>query len=583
MSKDMGEEKGDKEADNPNLLEVDAGESSSLRRTIQLISSLISFTLSIKVFAVKWQTIRNKMEELNSGLTAAENCNLGENSSILDLIPAIESTVNDCHDIARRCVNLSYSGKLLMQSDLDVLYAKFELHIKNLTAIYTAGILHGYAIVVSKPGVGASRDDMKFYVRDLLTRLKIGDSEMKRQALMALNEVVQEDEKYVRIFVETGEIISLLVHFLESSEMEIQEESTMAISVISGFDSYKGVLVGAGVIAPLVRVLESGKDLAKERAARALQKLTENSDNAWSVSAHGGVTVLLKFCTTGDGRGGGSFVPACGVLRNLAGVEEIKRFMVEEGAVTAFIKLIRSKDEASQINAIEFLQTMASEDEPIRQMIIRDGGIHLLVSNLDSRSSSSSKARETALKAIESLCFSSTSSLNLLIAYGFLDRLLYFLRNGEVSTQELVVKLAFRLSGTSEATKKAMGDAGFMPELVRLLDAKSFEIREMAAEALSTLVLVSRNRRRFIQGDSDIARILQLLDPEEVKSGNKKFLFSALLSLTSSNIGRRKIQNSGYLKNLEKLAEDEMPDAKRIIRKLSTNRFRSILNGIWNF
>ncbi|XP_010268856.1 PREDICTED: vacuolar protein 8-like [Nelumbo nucifera] len=581
MSTDMGQQKEDKETDKRNSSDVGTGES-LLRRLIQLILSLISFTHTIKVFTVKWQSIRNKLEDLNSGLIAAENCNLGENSSILDLIPSIESTVNDCYDIARRCVNLSYSGKLLMQSDLDVLSAKFDLHSKNLTAIYTCGILHGNALVVSKPGIGANRDDMKFYVRDLLTRLKIGDSGMKSQALMALNEVVAEDEKYVRIVVETGEVINLLVNFLEFAEREIQEESARAISVIAGFDTYKGVVVGAGVIAPLIRVLESGSDLAKERAARAMQKLTENSDNAWSVSAHGGVTALLKFCTSCDGRGGVSIVPACGVLKNLAGVEEIKRFMVEEGAISAFVKLIRSKDEASQINAIEFLQIMASDDEPIRQMVIRDGGIHLLVRNLDPRSSSSSKARETALKTIESLCFASASSLNVLIGYGFLDRLLYFLRNSEVSIQELTVKLALRLCGKSEETKKAMGDAGFMRELVRLLDAKSFEVREMAAEALNCLISVPRNRKRFIQEDDGIVRILQLLDLGEVKSGKNKLMLSALMSLTSCNSGRRKILNSGYLKNLEKLAEAEITDAKRIVRKLTTNRFRSILTGIWN-
>jgi hypothetical protein len=36
------------------------------------------------------------------------------------------------------------------------------------------------------------------------------------------------------------------------------------------------------------------------------------------------------------------------------------------------------------------------------------------------------------------------------------------------------------------------------------------------------------------------------------------------------------------LKNIEKLAEAEVSDAKRLVRKLSTNRFRSILNVIWH-
>ncbi|KAF8411235.1 hypothetical protein HHK36_003782 [Tetracentron sinense] len=575
----MKTEMGHKEEER-NSPELSTGKSTH-RRAIQLISSLISLSHSVKVFPVKWQLIRNKLEELNSGLTAAQNGDLNQNSELWDLIPAMLLTVSECYEFARQCVNMSYSGKLLMQSDLDVVSAKFELHLKTLAGVCTIGIPnHSSVILVSRPGIGACQDDMKFYVKDLLTRLKIGDLEMKSQALVAMNEVVGE-EFFLKIVVETDEIISLLVNFLDFAETEIQEESIKVISVIAGNDLCKSVLVGAGIIAPLIRILESGSDLGKKRAARTLQILTENSDNAWLVSAHGGVTALLNICSNGDEKGE-TIGPACGVLRNLVGVEEIKKFMVEEGAISAFIKLIRSKDEVSQINSIEFLKIMASGDEAIRQMIIRAGGIQSLIRVLDPKFPFSSKAREISIQAIESFCFSSTSSINILLGCGFLDLLLFFIRSGEVSVQELAVKATYRLSGVSEEIKKEMGDVGFMPELVRLLDAKSFEIREMAAEALSNMVLVPRNRRRFVQEDCNVCQILQLLKPEEGKSGNRKLLLSTLMSLSSSNSGRRKIVNSDYLKNLEKLAEAEVTDAKKLVRKLSTNRFHCILKGFWN-
>ncbi|KAF6138358.1 hypothetical protein GIB67_040324 [Kingdonia uniflora] len=561
--------------------ELSTGES-NLGRLVERLSSLLSLSYSIKVFHGKWQLIRTKLEELITGLTSSQNCDLAENTAFLQLIIAILATVNDCYNHAYQCVDLSYSGKLLMQSDLGVISSKFDVHLKSLNGIYTSGILtQGYAIVVSRPSFGACRDDMKFYVNDLLTRLKIGASVMKNQALVALSEVVQEDDKYVKIVIETDEIITLLVNFLEIGDIELQEESAKVVLVIAGFDPYKDVLVEGGIIGPLIHVLEAGTDLGKERASRILQKLTENSENAWSVSAHGGVTILINICTTGEGKGD-LINPVFGVLRNLVGVEEMKRFMVEERSISTFVKLMNSTDETLLINAMEFLQLMASGDAHIRQLIIREGGIYSLVRVLDPKSSFSSKARETALKAIDSLCFSSTSALNMLMGYGFLDRVLFFLRNGEISIQELAVKAAFSLSGISEETKKAMGDAGFMPELVRFLDAKSFEVREMAAEVLSSMVWVPKNRKRFVHEDCDIDRVVQLLDPDEVKTGNKRFLISTLMSLTNSNSGRKKIANSGYLKNIEKLAEAEVPDAKKIIKKLSTNRFRNILRGILN-
>ncbi|KAJ4703362.1 U-box domain-containing protein [Melia azedarach] len=515
----MGEEK--QENCQNQLPESSSSQQSCLREAIEVTSSLLSLSHSIRVFTVKWQLIRNKLEELNSGLIAVENCDSSESSALSSLIRAILITVNECYDLARRCMDLSYSGKLLMQSDLDVLSSKFDRHVKNLSGIYTAGVLtQAFAIVVSRPGLNACKDDMRFYIRDLLTRMKIGDTQMKKQALVNLREVVTEDGKYVKIVVvDVNEIVNILVNFLDSLEVEIQEEAAKVVYVISGFDLYKSVLIGAGVIGPLIRVLESGNELGKEAAARSLQKLTENSDNAWSVSAHGGVPALLKICYSVEFRGEviGS---ACGVLRNLVAVEEIKRFMVDEGAISTFIKLARSKDEIVQINSIEFIQNIASGDESIRQMVIREGGIRALVRVLDPKSSFSSKARETTLRAIEKLCFSSPNAINILMNCGFMDELLYFLRKGEVSIQELALKVAYKLCGTSEETKKAMGDAGFMPEFVRFLDAKSFEIREMAAEALYSMVSIPKNRKRFVQDDRNIGFLLQLLDQEEANSGS---------------------------------------------------------------
>ena len=573
-----------KQGQNQTSPETSAGKSNTLQGGIEIISSLISLTHSVKVFVSKWQSIRVKLEELHSGLIAIENSEFEhshiENPAISGLLSAMLLTTKECHDLARRCVDLSYSGKLLMQSDLNVILTKLDRHVSNLSDLYTAGVLtQNHALVVSKPSVTACRDDMRFYIRDLLTRMKVGDTRMRRQALVNLYEVVVEDEKYVRVMLELDGVVNVLVNFLDSTEAQIQVESTKVVEVISGFDSYKAVLIGAGVVGPLIRVLECGSEMGKEVALKCLMKLTENSDNSWSVSAHGGVTALLKIC------GSDCKVElvgyACGVLRNLIGVEEIKRFMIEEGAIPMFVKLARCKDEILLMIAIEFLQSIAFEDELIREMILREGGIRALLRVVDPRWSYSSKTREVALRAIENLCFSSSSAMNILMNHGFVDQIMYFVRNGEVSVQELALKVAFRLCGTSEGAKKALGDAGFMPELVKFLNCKSFEVREMAAEALSGLVLVPKNRKKFAQDDRNIGLLLQLLEKEEGNSGNKRFLLSILTSLTSCSSVKRKIVNSGYMKNIEKLAQAET-DAKRLVRKLSTNRFRSMLSGIWH-
>ncbi|KAK4439247.1 hypothetical protein Salat_0259600 [Sesamum alatum] len=559
-----------------------SAEKTRLHQAIVLISSLISLSNSIKVFPTKWQSIGNKLDELFSNLTAIENCQSTDNFSLSITLESILATLKNCDELGKQCSELSYSGKLLMQSDLDIVIAKIGAHIKSISDIYAMGLLtQSNAIVVSRPSVSASRDDIKFYIVDLLSRFKIGSTGMKKQALVAFNEVIQEDDRYLKIALELDTFVNFLVNFLDLKDSEIQEESAKAVSLIAGFESYKSVLIGAGVIAPLIRVLESGSDRSKTFAARCLMKVTENSDNVWSVSAHGGVTVLLKICGNTGEHDGELVGLACGVLKNLVGVEEIRRFVVEEGAILEFVNLLRSKNEVIKICSVDLLQAMACGDESIRYMIIQGGGIRAIVRALDPRSSFSTKTREVAFRGIVNICCSSEKSLNLLVNYGFMDHILYFLRYGEVPVQELALKAAFWLSGTSEEGKKLMGDAGFMPVLVKFLDSNSLEIREVAAETLSSMIIVPRNRKRFMQNDQNVGLLLQMLDPMDINTGNKKLLLSILMSLTSSNSARKKIANSGYLKNIEKLAEAEVSDAKKIVKKLSSNRFRSILGGFW--
>ncbi|WOL18093.1 vacuolar protein 8-like [Canna indica] len=555
----------------------------SLRRALELIHALISSTYCIRFFPVKWRLIRDKLEQLLSGLSAAADgvdC-----SELMKLLESVISTLYEAQVLADKCSDESYrGGKLLLKSDVEIIASKIEQQLKILyeTCVISRVLTHSQAIILLKPAAGANREDMKFYLKDLIARLKLSDSKMKIGALSTLNDALHEDEKYVTIMVvEISGGVPLLVNLLELGDTGVQEEAAEAIYVISAFDSFKGALVTAGVIAPLIRVLEKGSELAKVRAARALKKLTENSENSWSVSAQGGVSTLLKICGNVDSSGE-LIQSACGILKCLGGVDEIKRFMVEEGAVSVLVNLSKSKEESSKIQALELL-TMVASDDDIKHLVVKEEVVGSLVQVLDPSSPHSSKAREVALRAIENLCFSSPSSMNLLMNSSFLERVLFFLRNGETSVQESAIKTVSRLCGLSETSKKVMGDAGFMPELVELLEAKSFPVREMAAEALCGMMSVPRNKSRFIQEDQNVNRILQLLNPEDEKSATKKFLLSAVMSLTDSKSVRRKIiASAGCMKYLEKLAETDVADAKKIVKKLSGNRFLSILTGIWS-
>ncbi|KAI6683255.1 hypothetical protein NL676_029168 [Syzygium grande] len=118
-------------------------------------------------------------------------------------------------------------------------------------------------------GFGACKEDMRLYVKDLWTRTKIEeDPEMKRQALASLHEVANEDEKFVVVVMEVGEVIHPLVSFLCSLEMEVQEEAARVLRVVAGETvRYRDQLTWEELQLQLSHGPDSGKGAFKSSAA----------------------------------------------------------------------------------------------------------------------------------------------------------------------------------------------------------------------------------------------------------------------------------------------------------------------------
>ncbi|CAD6217629.1 unnamed protein product [Miscanthus lutarioriparius] len=546
--------------------QAELDEQRCLAEALDAISSLVSASLSATLFPLKWQLIRDRLNRLHAGLADITVPAGDENSEdrcdvFANLLRDVAAAAREARELVPRSQGRHYGGgKLRLRSDLDVLSAALDAHVARLDEVYASGALtRARALVVPRPGAGATRDDVLFYVRDLFARLRVGGAEMRREAAAALSEALRDDEKCVRVVAsDVADGVGVLVALLECPDARVHEEALEAVSVIAGSDAHRGDLVVGGAIAPVVRVLDAGagSEAAKETAARVLCKLTENSDNAWAVAAR---------------RRHGAAGPVHGPR------SERRRAR-------------RATDDAARIQAMELLAAIGSGDSSAREAVVQEGAVESLVRALDPScqqmpsSSSSSKVREVALRAIDALCLSPPTSTDRLLAAGFLDRVLSLLRNGDTTLQHCALKAAHRLCQVSEEIKKAMGDAGFMPELVGVLGAsKSPEAREMVAESLCALVSVHRNRKRFVQEDRDVARVLQLLGPDEEKpTPAKRFLLSTVMHLTDSSSGRRKIMSSEHVRNLEKLAETDVPDAKRIVKRLGGSRLRSIFHGIWS-
>uniref|UniRef100_A0A0E0ADF9 DUF7032 domain-containing protein n=1 Tax=Oryza glumipatula TaxID=40148 RepID=A0A0E0ADF9_9ORYZ len=580
-----------------------AAEALEVLRSMAMASS--SLTCSIPQFPAKWQSIKDKLRQLCSGLdslcgSVGFGVDVGGDEErhgvLVQLVASASATVRSIQAMALQCGDGTYKGgRLRLRSDLDNLSSKLEAHMKQLREMASSGMPSpSQAIVAVRPSADAGAGEKIFYMRDLFSRVRIGGSVQRSQSLATIGELLAEDEVCVKIVaVDIDDGVALLTGFLESSDARLQEEAAGAVAMVASFDSYRGMLVKAGVIAPLVQLLDDeaataavaagggATAVAKERAAQALRELTENSDNVWAVCAHGGLTTLLHAC--GDAGSGGKLVASSfAVLRNLSRVEEVKVFMAEQGVVTELVKLSQKKEEARKLGAVELLHAMALDDADVREEAVSMGVIQSLLQLIYPDLPYSYKAREVALAAIWFFCFSSVNSIDDLISSDVLGWLLFYLNNGDYAVLECTLKILRHLSEVSEEYNRMMGRAGYLSALSSLLGAKSCRVREMAAQVLSSLLLLHPNRVIFIQDGDNLNRLLQLLDPAEGKLVAKDLILSAILSLADTNSGRKKIISSEHFSSLKELADTGDFDAKKVVKKLGTNRFQTIFSKIWS-
>ncbi|KAF8772211.1 hypothetical protein HU200_006008 [Digitaria exilis] len=275
----------------------EAPEGSSHGEALELLMSMASSSLacSVSQFPAKWQSIKDKLQQLCCSLNSL------------------------CSSIGEHPVLVELSAVRLQQrSDLDILSCKLDAHMKQLKEMASSGVPSpSKAIVAVRPGVEASIGEKTFYLKDLFSRIRIGGTVQRSQALCTIRELMLEDElcaKVVALDINDG--IAFLIGFLESTDACIQERL-----------------------------------LVLREAAQALRELTENSDN------------VGRLCTRSSKLISSSFA----VLRNLSRVEEVKMFMVEQGVVMELVKLSQKKEEVRKLGAVELLHAMALDDADVRE------------------------------------------------------------------------------------------------------------------------------------------------------------------------------------------------------------------------
>ncbi|KAG6557796.1 hypothetical protein Mapa_000563 [Marchantia paleacea] len=541
-----------------------------LKRSQELANIVGADASGVKAFLGRWKTIRGRLLQLPALLTELSQtpCFM-QNALILELLEAIVESLEEAKGLVEKCTELSYVGKLQMQSNLDALAAKLDLHIHDGQLMLKSGVLKEAPVAPNLATPETSREAMRWNIRDLLARLQIGNTESKQKALDTLVDLMYEDDKNV-LFVASQGGIPALVHLLDVSLPSLREKAAAAICSLALNDSCEHLVVSDGAIAPLVRLLESGSSLAKEKAAAALQGLAYTAENARAVAAHGGIPALIELCRIGTP---GAQAAAAGAIRNLAGVVELRTSVAEEGAIPIIINLVTSGTALAQEHAAAALQNLALSDDKMRQAISKEGGIQPLLRYLDS--ATSPRAREITVEALRNIAASPANSDSLIEA-GFLPRLVNVLRNGPLTAQQSAAEAVCHLSSTSE-TRRALGEAGIIPPLVRMLEAKTSSAQDFSAQALASLLQVESNCKEFMHEEQGIAGLVQLLDVRNT-TVSKQFPIAALSALVGTAKCRKQMVAAGACLHLRSLAEGDVSGSRRLLERLERGKLLRIFS-----
>lgn len=522
----------------------------------------------VKGFPGRWKMIISKLEQIPLRLSdlSSHPC-FSKNALCKEQLQAMSKTLKEAIELAELCVGEKYEGKLRMQSDLDALSGKLDLNLRDCGLLIKTGVLGEATLPLSVAGSSAEPEAATHSnLRELLARLQIGHLEAKHRALDSLVEVMKEDEKNVLAVLGRSNIAAL-IQLLTATSPRIREKTVTVICSLAESGSCENWLVSEGVLPPLIRLVESGSSVGKEKATISLQRLSMSPDTARAIVGHGGVRPLIEVCWTGD-----SVSQAAGActLKNISAVPEVRQTLAEEGIVRVMINLLDCGILlGSKEYAAECLQNLTASNDNLRRSVISEGGVRSLLVYLDGP-----LPQESAVGALRNLVGS--VSIEILLSLGFLPRLVHVLKSGSLGAQQAAASAICRVCSSTEM-KKLVGEAGCIPLLVKMLEAKSNSGREVAAQAISSLMILSQNCREVKKDEKSVPNLVQLLDPSP-QNTSKKYAVSCLASLSSSKKCKKLMISYGAIGYLKKLTEMDIPGAKKLLERLERGKLRSLFS-----
>lgn len=274
---------------------------------------------------------------------------------------------------------------------------------------------------------------------------------------------------------------------------------------------------------------------------------------------------------------------AVAALKNVASIEDVRSALVEEGGLPILVDLLASGTIDAQKGSALCIWSLASlGDHEIQYQIVQAGALLPLLQAL--HTASGLDLHDTVLRAIHALAVVPAAARTLCSSPLFFAQLTDLMcRGGSILLQQMAADMVAELApGVSDDTKRCMAPCICM--LVKMMEtAKPATVQESAGRALLALMTLKFNRKELVRDEKSVTRLLHMLDPrnEEI---DKKYPVSVVLALAlgGGNGTRRRLADSGICQHLQKLAEAEVPGAKKALQRISGNRLKSLLSRGWN-
>uniref|UniRef100_A0A1J3HVA7 U-box domain-containing protein 4 n=1 Tax=Noccaea caerulescens TaxID=107243 RepID=A0A1J3HVA7_NOCCA len=532
----------------------------------ELVPIALSEARTVKVFSSRWRVIISRLEKLPTCLSdlSSHPC-FSKHTLCKEQLQAVLQTLKEAIELANICVKKEkQEGKLKMQSDLDSLSSKIDLTLKDCGLLMKTGVLG--EVMTQQPLSSSSIQDLEtFSVRELLARLQIGHLESKRKALEQLVEVMKEDEKAVITGLGRSNVASLVQLLTVTTSPSVRENAVTVICSLAESGGCENWLISENALPPLIRLLESGSAIGKEKAVISLQRMSISSETSRSIVGHGGVSPLIEICKTGDSVSQAS--AAC-TLKNISSVPEVRQSLAEEGIVRVMINILNCGILlGSKEYAAECLQNLTSSNETLRKSVISENGIQTLLAYLDGP-----LPQESGVAAIRNL----VGSVSEETYFKIIPSLVHVLRSGSMGAQQAAASTICRIA-TSNETKRMIGESGCIPLLIRMLEAKASGAREVAAQAIASLVTVPRNCREVKRDEKSVTSLVLLLEPSPSNSA-KKYAVSCLAALCSSRKCKKLMVSYGAVGYLKKLSELDVPGSKKLLERIEKGKLRSFFS-----